>query len=106
MPEQAVVVTEQTSISAQEVVDRYFLENRARLLDLAAFLDRVDRTREAEQGQEDFRYLALLRGIRLLLETDDRRVVSVLKSLSDTTLEPIPAAGEKGARGAFAGAVP
>ncbi len=29
-------------LSPDEVVDQYFLEHRAKLLDLAAFLDRVD----------------------------------------------------------------
>ena len=103
MLEQTDPLPERTALSAPEIVDRYFLENRARLLDVAAFLDRVDRAREAELGQRDYRYQALVRGIRLLLESDGRRAISVLRSLSDTTLEPIPAAGAKGAQGAFAG---
>jgi hypothetical protein len=32
-----------TPLSADKVLDHYFLEARARLLDLAAFLDRLDR---------------------------------------------------------------
>ena len=30
-------------MTRQQVLDLYFMENRAKLIDLAAFLDRVDR---------------------------------------------------------------
>ena len=33
----------------KETVDRYFLEHRAKLLDIAAFLDRLDRCESIEQ---------------------------------------------------------
>ena len=103
MPDSPTASSERTTLSALEIVNRYFLENRARLLDIAAFLDRVDQARESERGQDDHRYRALVKGIRLVLECDGQRARAVLSSLSDPTSEPIPAAGEKGAQGAFAG---
>jgi len=30
-------------MNAREILDLYFIENRARLLDIASFLDRIDR---------------------------------------------------------------
>ena len=32
-----------SSLTKGQVLDRYFLEHRAKLIDIAAFLDRVDR---------------------------------------------------------------
>ena len=36
-------------MSRSAVIDAYFLEHRAKLIDLAAFLDRVDRERTARK---------------------------------------------------------
>ena len=38
-----------------QLLDLYFLEARAKLIDVAAFMDRVDRG----EGEADFRYDAL-----------------------------------------------
>ncbi|MFI4859880.1 MAG: hypothetical protein ACIAXF_04265, partial [Phycisphaerales bacterium JB063] len=45
------------------VVDRYFMEHRAKLLDLAAFLDRLDRSEAPDDAGEDFRVEAMQRAI-------------------------------------------
>ena len=37
--------------SSKEMLDLYFIENRARLLDIAAFLDRIDRYRGPEEAR-------------------------------------------------------
>lgn len=83
------------------VIDRYFLEHRAKLLDIAAFLDRVERAapRASNDGQ-DFRHAALLRAIALLLDGKPERARRVLESFSDPTTEPIAKAPMKGATGA------
>ena len=81
-----------------QVVDVYFMEHRARLLDVAAFLDRVDR---AGSGADDFRMAAYRAAIALLLDGKPERTRRILESLSDTSTAPIVAAHVKGATGAF-----
>lgn len=81
-----------------QVVDAYFMEHRARLLDVAAFLDRIDR---AGPGVDDYRMAAYRAAIGLLLDGKPERTRRILESLSDTSTGPIPAAHVKGATGAF-----
>ncbi len=84
-----------------EVVDRYFLEHRAKLIDIAAFLDRVDRAGGADGG---FRMDQFKRALGLLTDGQADRARRVLETFSDPTTDPIPsAAGMKGASGAWPG---
>ena len=87
------------------VVERYFLEHRAKLVDIAAFLDRVDRARaDAGSEAEDFRLAAFREALRLLDDGQPHRARRVLDLFSDPTGEPIAsAAGMKGAFGAHPG---
>jgi hypothetical protein len=87
-------------LARRRVVDLYFMEHRAKLLDLAAFLDRIDRARDDGTGV-DFRIDALRRATRLLLDGEGERTRRILDLFSDPSIEPIPAAGVKGADGAF-----
>ncbi|MBI3880371.1 MAG: hypothetical protein HY301_09960 [Verrucomicrobia bacterium] len=80
-----------------DLLDLYFMENRAKLIDLAAFMDRVDRA----EGDADFRYAAFKEALKELGRGDSERAKHVLLSLSDPTTEPIPAAPGKGAIGAW-----
>jgi hypothetical protein len=81
------------------LVDLGFMDSRSKLIDLAAFLDRVQRA-----GQEgDFRVQALKRAIQFLNSDQPRRAREVLLSFSDTTTEPIPKAMTQGAVGAYQG---
>ena len=92
-------------MSAKEVVETYFLENRARLLDIAAFLDRIDRAGDRDEGKADFRYRSFRRALRLLVEGQGDRTKALLLSFSDLSREPlVSAAGLKGACGAWEGA--
>lgn len=75
------------------------MENRAKLIDLAAFLDRVDRA----SGEADFRLGAFKQAMRELGGEQPERARKVLLSLSDTTVEPIEKAPGKGAVGAWPG---
>jgi hypothetical protein len=86
-------------LTAREVVDLYFMEHRAKLLDIAAFLDRLDRATEAS-GRDDVRVRALERALPLLLDGQPHRVRRILELLSDHTREPIPAAPTQSALGA------
>jgi len=84
----------------QQVLDLYFMDARCKLIELAAFLDRVDRA----DGDADFRLEAFRQALRHLGDGDAGRAESVLRSLSDPTAEPIAKAPGKGAVGAWPGA--
>jgi hypothetical protein len=84
-------------MTRQKVLDLYFMEARAKLIDLAAFLDRVDRA----EGEEDFRLKAFRRALAELQKAGPQRAKDVLLSLSDPTKEPVPRATTKAAAGAW-----
>lgn len=86
-------------MTRQQVLDLYFMENRARLIDIAAFLDRVDRA----EGTADFRLDAFRQALQELGGAQPDRARQVLLSLSDPTTEPIAKAPGKGAVGAWPG---
>ena len=81
----------------QQLLDLYFMEARAKLIDLAAFLDRVDRG----EGEADFRYAAFKKALRELNSRQPQRAKRVLLSLSDPTKKPLAKATVKGAAGAW-----
>jgi hypothetical protein len=86
-------------MTRQQLLDLYFMEARAKLIDLAAFLDRLDRA----DGQADFRLTAFQKALSELEQAGPDRAKSVLLALSDPTSEPIPTAPGKGAAGAWKG---
>ena len=86
-------------MTREKVVDLYFMEARAKLIDVAAFLDRVERA----PGEDDFRVTALRKALAELSRGKDR-AKRVLLSLSDLTTEPAAKAAGKGASGAWNGA--
>ncbi len=86
--------------SREQVINAYFLEHRAKLLDVAAFLDRIERARPAGDTT-DFREAAFREAIRILTDGCPERVRRILSLLSDHTTElPTSAHGMKGASGA------
>ena len=84
-------------MTRQQVLDLYFMDARSKLIDLAAFLDRIDRA----SGEADFRLRALRDAIQELNGSEPHRAERVLLSLSDPTTKPIPAATTKAACGAW-----
>ena len=87
-------------MTKQQVLDLYFMDARSKLIDLAAFIDRVERA----GGEEDFRMKAFRQAL-LELQKSGWRAENVLNSLSDPTTEPIPTATTKAACGAWPGTV-
>ena len=85
-------------MTRQQVLDLYFMDARCKLIDLAAFLDRLERA----SGEADFRYEAFREALREL-NASGARAEKVLLSLSDRSAEPIPAATTKAACGAYSG---
>ena len=86
-------------MTRQQVLDLYFMEARAKLIDIAAFLDRVERS----EGEADFRLASFTHALTALGTGKSGRARSVLLSLSDPTTEPIAAATTKAASGAWPG---
>ncbi|MCP5523819.1 MAG: hypothetical protein H7A46_19965 [Verrucomicrobiales bacterium] len=88
-------------MTRQQILDLDYLDARSKLIDIAAFLDRVDRAK----GEADFRLAALKTALRQLAEsTSSDRAAQTLLAFSDPTKEPIAKAPGKGAVGAWAGA--
>lgn len=84
----------------EQVINMYFLEHRAKLLDVAAFLDRMDRAQPV-LDVVDFREAALKQALQILIDGQPERTKRVLDLLSDSTAEiPQSAHGMKGASGA------
>ena len=84
-------------MTRQHALDLYFLEARSKLIDLAAFLDRVDRA----TGEADFRLSALRRALHEVNTDKSDRAERVLLALSDPTTKPLAHATSKGACGAW-----
>ena len=82
------------------MINTYFLEHRAKLLDIAAFLDRLDRA-APEIETPDFRQQAMLQAIGILTDGQPQRAKRILELLSDHSTDlPQSAMGMKGAAGA------
>jgi hypothetical protein len=88
--------------SKTELLDLQFIGARARLIDLAAFLDRIDR----HPGEADYRYEALKNALPILLGAGPGRARAVLEALSDQDGELLPHAAFQGAFGAPRPATP
>jgi len=81
------------------ITDLYFAEARSKLIDLAAFLDRVERC----EGADDFRMKSLRAALIELGTPGPDKARRILMLLSDPTSEPAAKAGAKSASGAWAG---
>lgn len=82
-----------------DLLDLYFMDARSKLIDIAAFFDRIDRG----MGEADFRLEALRKALKALDSKEPNRAREVLMALSDPTTDPIAKAPGKGAVGAYAG---
>ena len=81
-----------------KVIDEYFMEHRAKLIDIAAYLDRLDRSSGA---RDDFRDHAFRRALDVLADGRPHRAKRILELFSDhSTTLPESAEGMKGASGA------
>lgn len=86
-------------MTRKQVLDLYFMEARCKLIEIAAFMDRVERG----TGDADFRWTAFRDALGHLEAGDARRAEAVLGALSDPTTGPIEKAPGKGAVGAWPG---
>jgi hypothetical protein len=86
-------------MTRQQVLDLYFMDARSKLIDLAAFIDRVERA----EGADDFRMSAFRKALPLLSRAVPDKAKQVLLAFSDPTSEPPAAAATKAACGAWPG---
>jgi hypothetical protein len=86
-------------MTRQQILDLYFMDARCKLIELAAFLDRVDRS----EGEDDFRMAAFRQALAALGSAAPDKAREVLLRFSDPTDEPIAAATTKAACGAWPG---
>ncbi len=75
------------------------MDARFKLIDIAAFLDRIQRAGQTD----DYRYQQFLAALKCLDQSQPTRAAEVLRTFSDPSVEPIPAAHTKGAAGAYRG---
>jgi hypothetical protein len=85
--------------SGRELLDEYFVENRYRVLDVAAFLDRMDRG-DAE-GRDDFRMRAFREALEVLRDGSAQRADRIQMIFSDPTGPPRAELDQKAAKGAY-----
>lgn len=85
----------------EQVVDRYFMAQRAKLLDIAAFLDRTERAADGGNAENDPRLNELRKAIGLLIDGKPQRAKRMLEAFSDPTDKPIYQAPGKGAVGVY-----
>ena len=92
--------TTPSPMTGRELVDEYFIENRTKLLDIAAFMDRLDRADPACRDN-DFRMKAFTEALAALAANPGDRIGAVQMVFSDPTTEPLETLDRKGALGAF-----
>jgi hypothetical protein len=83
-------------MTRQQILELYFLDARHRLIELAAFLDRVERG----EGKDDFRLKAFRSAVKKLNGKRKSKAKDVLLAFSDPTTKPLAKAEIKGACGA------
>lgn len=83
--------------SPRALVDHSFVPVRAKLIEVAAFLDRVERYGAAD----DFRCAALRSAAKIIVDGKPERARRILESLSDPTTQPDAVSTGKAALGAW-----
>ena len=87
-------------LSASQMTEEYFIENRNRLLEIAAFLDRLDRA-DPGRSDRDFRMQAFTEALVILANRAPGYLQQIQLLLSDPSTEPIEVLDRKSALGAF-----
>ena len=96
MPQSAIASPK----TGRELIDEYFIENRHRVIEIAAYLDRLDRANDPSTA-DDFRSRALREALAVLCEGSYPRADRIQMIFSDPTTEPRAELDQKAAKGAF-----
>ena len=86
-------------MSQKDLIAEYFMEYRAQLVDVAAFLDRLDRSVE-QNGHEDFRLKAFRDALKLLASDEPGRVERIQMVFSDPDISLLEERDQQSAFGA------
>ena len=82
--------------SKKELLDLQFIDARHKLIDVAAFLDRIER----HPGEDDYRFDAIKKALPILLSDRPDRARAILEAFSDHSTEIAENAAFQGAFGA------
>ncbi len=85
------------TMTRQQILDLYFLDARHKLIELAAFLDRAERS----NGKDDFRLKAFRTALKELSSGKKQKAKRVQLVFSDKTTKPVVKAKGVGANGAW-----
>jgi len=86
-------------LTQRQLIDQYFMEHRNQTLEIAAFLDRMDRSVD-QDAEDDFRNVALRQSLQELCSGEPGRVERIQMILSDTTTDLRVERDRQGAYGA------
>lgn len=102
--------TAPTPSTTEDLINLYFLDSRSKLIEIAAFLDRIERARATSTKsdktavEDDFRLTAFKRALAVVAGNEKNKAKAVQMVFSDPTDAPLEsAAGLKGAMGAWGG---
>ena len=87
-------------LTQRELIAEYFMEHRVQVLELAAFLDRLDRARELDAAG-DFRLRSIREALAVLVDGGGDRVERVQMIFSDPRSELLEERDQKSAKGAY-----
>jgi len=88
-------------LSQKQLLDEYFMEHRAQILAVAAFLDRLERSR-TQDAEHDFRLRAFRAALDVLTTTEGDRVKRIQMLLSDQDVRLLEERDQQNAFGASA----
>jgi hypothetical protein len=89
-------------LTQRELIDRYFMEHRVQVLDLAAFLDRLERASQLD-AEDDFRLRSVREALAVLTDGEGDRVRRVQMVFSDPDTTLLASLDRKSALGAHDG---
>ena len=69
-------------MSATELLDRYYLDMRCHVLELASAFDRIERAHDADKAINDMRYKRLMESFDILRQNGTERTRTFLEKLS------------------------
>jgi hypothetical protein len=87
-------------LTQRELITEYFMEHRVQVLELAAFLDRLDRAREID-ADDDFRLRSIRAALAVLVDGDGDRTQRVQMIFSDPRSELLEELDTQSAKGAY-----
>jgi hypothetical protein len=87
-------------LTQRQLVDEYFMEHRVQVLDLASFLDRLERAKQLD-ADDDFRLRSIRDALAVLADGEGDRVQRVQMIFSDPNTELLDELDQKSAKGAY-----